>query len=283
VQAVGNEIGKGSAMKSKLTGVCALTLVRLPRRRWSVLAWVAVAVAFLGAASSADAQFFTGFTPIDFPGSADTTQLSINDSGQIVGSYTDSSVTHGLHGFLYSGGSYTTIDNPAFSQTMLSGINDRGEIVGFGGVPGGVQQGFLYSGGSFTPIIVPSLPPSSNGTFAKGINNPSEVVGFANVPNGGFLYSGTTFTPINVPSAPHTFPQDINDRGQIVGSYISADFRREHGFVYSGGAFITIDDPAAGDSGTTVIYGLNNRGQFVGNSFVCTAMASSPTLTFPVP
>jgi hypothetical protein len=219
---------------------------------------VVAGVAFLGAASPADAQSFTDFTPIDVPGSSSTALPSINNSGQIVGQYTDDRSLH--HGFLYNGGSYTTVDNPAFTQTVLSGINDRGQIVDFGDTPSGIQQGFLYSGGAFSPIVIPSQPPSSIGTLPQGINNSSQVVGFTSVSPGGFLYSGGTFTPFNPPLSSRTLPSDINDRGQIVGDY--SDGRFSHGFLYSGGAFTTID--IAGPTSTD-INGLNNHGQFVGD------------------
>src|SRR5208337_5013780 len=35
----------------------------------------------------------------------------------------------------------------------------------------------------------------------------------------GFLYSGGTYSTISVPGAMYTFAYDINDAGQIVGSY----------------------------------------------------------------
>jgi probable HAF family extracellular repeat protein len=58
-----------------------------------------------------------------------TAATDINDRGQIVGYYGDST---GIHGFLYSEGVYTTIDDPsATSNTTPTGINDRGQIVGF--------------------------------------------------------------------------------------------------------------------------------------------------------
>jgi hypothetical protein len=240
---------------------CALTLVCLPRphrRRWNVLAWVAVTVAFLGATSSADAQSYTGFTPIDVPGSFATSQLSINNSGQIVGISTILA-TEGVlrsHGFLYSGGSYTTVDNPAFSQTLIEGINDRGQMVGIAGNTICCTQSFLYSGGNFTPIVDPS---AAAFTLARGINNSSQVVGQSDM--AGFLYSAGTFTQINVPSSSFTSAQDINDRGQIAGVYNdSRGF--QHGFLDSAGSFTTIDVPGAG---FTSILGLNNRGQIVGD------------------
>ena len=50
----------------------------------------------------------------------------INNRGDIVGTY----VGGGLHGFLYSNGTYTTLDAPGSFDTQVFGINDRGQIAG---------------------------------------------------------------------------------------------------------------------------------------------------------
>jgi probable HAF family extracellular repeat protein len=73
------------------------------------------------------------FTPIQFPGAADTTALGINDSGEIVGTYADSAGVP--HGFLDNNGSFTAIDFPGARYTVVSGINNAGEIVGTAAVP----------------------------------------------------------------------------------------------------------------------------------------------------
>ena len=57
-----------------------------------------------------------------------TGATGINDAGQIVGSYYDTS--HNIHGFLKSGGSFTRIDVPGATYTYSSGINNAGHIVG---------------------------------------------------------------------------------------------------------------------------------------------------------
>jgi uncharacterized membrane protein len=73
----------------------------------------------------ADVQY--SFTTIDVPGSVRTGAAGINDSDQIVGSYSDGTTDHG---FLDTAGSFTTIDVPGASSTSASGINDSGQIVG---------------------------------------------------------------------------------------------------------------------------------------------------------
>jgi probable HAF family extracellular repeat protein len=69
------------------------------------------------------------FTTIDIPGATGgTTGYGINDSGQIVGGYSDST---GNHGFVYTAGSITTIAVPGPFSTSANGINDSGQIVGY--------------------------------------------------------------------------------------------------------------------------------------------------------
>lgn len=61
------------------------------------------------------------------------------------------------------------------------------------------------------------------------------------------------FTTIDVPSSVRTEAYDINDAGQVVGSYIDHT-GAIHGFLYSGGAYTTLPFPATG---------INNVGQIV--------------------
>jgi len=73
-----------------------------------------------------------------------TRAQGINDQGQIVGFYVDSSGA--THGFLYSGGTYTTLDDPlGTGGTFAQGINDQGQIVGYYIDSSNTLHGFLYS------------------------------------------------------------------------------------------------------------------------------------------
>ena len=68
---------------------------------------------------------------LDYPNSTFTQALGLNNRGQVVGAYMDSS---GLtHGFVYtvSSGHYATVDDPnGVGSTIANGINDGGAIVG---------------------------------------------------------------------------------------------------------------------------------------------------------
>src|ERR1044071_9678902 len=54
-----------------------------------------------------------------------------------------------------------------------------------------------------------------------------------------------------------TFPQDVNDAGQIVGYYIDA--QGSHGFIYDNGAFSSVSQNVVN------LEGINNAGQIVGS------------------
>jgi hypothetical protein len=62
---------------------------------------------------------------------------------------------------------------------------------------------------------------------------------------------GYTFTDIEVPgSQPGTtgfFGLSLNNRGQVVGSYVDSA-GNENGFLYSGGKYLTLNAPGAIDT-----------------------------------
>jgi probable HAF family extracellular repeat protein len=119
--------------------------------------------------------------PLATPGGTGAT--GINDSGQVVGTYTHLD-TDRQHGFLYAGGTYTTLDYPGAINTNAEGINASGQIVG--NYNNGPFHGFLYSAGTYTPL---------DGLFPQGINAPGQIVGYFGDANGrhGFLYNGGKF------------------------------------------------------------------------------------------
>jgi uncharacterized membrane protein len=105
--------------------------------------------------------------------------FGINDSGRIVGQYTDSN-TGTSPGFVYSGGSYTTL-NPVgnATNTFAQGINNNGLVAGFYSTDGNVtSHGFLYNTTSSTFTFAPD-PNVSNFLFSQilGINDHGEAVG----------------------------------------------------------------------------------------------------------
>jgi probable HAF family extracellular repeat protein len=246
----------------------------MKRSSFTGIALAALPLLWALAAPVAFAQGPYTFTNIDFPtaGVTQTVPTGINDSGQIVGSFTvDSGVTSG---FLFSGGVYTLISYPGAGQTMPSGINASGQIVGsFTTVTGcgncyGHKYPFLLSGGVYTAL--PEAPGSIPGTTqARAINSSGQIVGGypdinLNLTH-GFLFSGGAFTTIDDPSFSSNAASGINDSGQIVG--FGQPFwgaQTADGFLLSGGVFTAIDDPVV-PLGNTQAEGINSSGQVVGN------------------
>jgi hypothetical protein len=97
------------------------------------------------------------FIDLDFP-VADlsvphgTSPAGINDSGVIVGSYSDDLSGPVVHGFIYHNGQWAKLDAPNSPViTVLRGISNAGVIVAFAGV-----NSYLYANGTFKLINVPN-------------------------------------------------------------------------------------------------------------------------------
>src|SRR6266436_3958946 len=190
-----------------------------------------LATAPLAAASPANASAFS-FTQVDAPNATLTRALGINDAGQIVGDFRNST---GTHGFLDTGGSFTQLDVPGATTLPARGINDAGQIVGvFTNSTG--THGFLDTGGSFTPLDVSG----TSFTTAFGINDAGQIVGFFTNSTGShaFLDTSGSFTQLDVPGATvgdatlgtgGTAAAGINDAGQIAGLFFNST--GEHGFL----------------------------------------------------
>lgn len=173
---------------------------------------------------------------IDFPGALLTVANGINDTGEIVGFYEDSSGNY--HGFLDVAGSFSSIDFPGASSTMAYGINNTGQVVGSYYLLSDTNpsnQGFLYSAGSFSSINYPGAA----GTWAYGINNSGQISGtWEEVLEGessyyGFVDSGGTFISLEFPGAvaASTNATSINDAGEVVGWAILQTGKPEFGFL----------------------------------------------------
>jgi len=227
------------------------------------------------------------FTTLDDPsaGAGSTITGGINNAGVVVGTY------DGKYGFIYDDGSYTTLVYPVgatlSSNTYLGGINNDSQIVGYVyqvlGIFASYNQGFIYSGGNFTNIYDPSsFAHIGGGTVATGMNDSGQVVGYyyddGNYSRTGFLYSGGQYTTISDPNAgtdnsgniSNEVASGINNFGQIVGFYTTANGSPAVSFIYSGGQYTGIFDPNANTSGNgsgTYATGINNFGQIVGFYF----------------
>jgi uncharacterized membrane protein len=226
---------------------------------------------------------------IDPPVSVSTFVYAINDSGMIVGSYSDPSqivvqdsgcsrppCVHrsGGHGFSYVNGTFTTIDHPGAEYNSVRGVNNLGQMVGnYGGDSD--SHGFLFSGGSFTTI------PNVSG--ADGINDAGDIVGTIvsdHLIQGYVLHKGI-MTLLYVPGGIGTRAFAINNLGDIVGYYVAyIDASHTHtasfGFLYRKGSFTLIPAPTP-STREFQPYGINDAGVISGDYLPDIAVFDSET------
>jgi hypothetical protein len=205
-------------------------------------------------------------TTFDVPGaSAGTIGFSINDRGDIVGSFQNMiGDAFGLpQGFLLpKGGNFITFDFPGANNTQPFFINNQGQIVGEYLFGINESAGFLLDNGVFSNVDFSLNGAQVTSLGAVGINNSAEIVGFFIDPQTfrSFLKRSDRVNFIDVPGQGETIIGGINDRGDTVGTYSDVN-GINHGFVLAGGTFQTVDFPGGSD---TIPFAINNSGLIVG-------------------
>ncbi len=216
------------------------------------------------------------FTPVNFPGSAQTQLNGLNNIGTMVGYlYTTNNgvAFDNQFGFYLKGGSFTEVNNPAtptspppgvLIENQLLGVNDHNIAVGFYNDASGNSHGYTYDigAGTFSPDI---NDPFAVSTVAAAINNSGWVDGFYTDAGGtihGFLDKGGVFTTVDPVGATETQLLGLNDNGLAVGFDVVGGAM--HGIIFNSmtDSFTTLDDPNG--IGTTLFNGINKFGDIVG-------------------
>ncbi len=190
----------------------------------------------------------------------------INDSGEIVGTYLDSSGFS--HGYQRIGGKFSKIEVPfsGATGTFPVSVNNSDEVVGAWYDSDGNGHGFTLIGGSFESFDYPG----GTQTEFEDVNSAGDIVGTCYDASGvgiGFLLSGGTFTPIEYAGAVETFVDGINDSGVIVGNYCTTSECEQNldglqNFLLSGGVYTPISIlPGEVYAG---VADINNNGVLVG-------------------
>ena len=168
------------------------------------------------------------FTAINFPKSLGTEALGINDKGDVVGFYLDSTSTQ--HAFVKKGAKYTSFDVKGDTTSTAWGINNAGQIAVFA-VNGSTYESFIYNGKTFKKVSDPSA--GSSGTIIRSVNNKGDAAGAYFDDSGatvGFLRHGGEFFDLKDPKGTvSTRPDGVNDTLEIVGRYSPSD-GSSHGF-----------------------------------------------------
>ncbi len=151
------------------------------------------------------------------------------------------------------------------NNSSAAGINASGQVVGYSTTASGTQHAFLYSRGVMQDLGTLG----GDSSYAYGISASGQVAGASATASGtqrAFLYSGGVMQNLGTLGG-NSVAFGINDSGQIVGSYISAN--TTHAFLYANGSMqdIGVMDSAADMAQAT---GINNNGQISGSSRILT-------------
>lgn len=208
------------------------------------------------------AQRAPQFISFDPPGSTATNADGINNNGDVVGWYMDSSGVQ--HGYVLRAGNYTTIDYPGASATIARAINDQGDIVGTHvgdpKMPGGDVHGFLLQQGNFTPLDYPG----HLNTITQRINNAGQVVGCYHDTDNmgtmhGFIFSGGNFTSLSTPAS---MTNGLHSDGSLMaGLYTDMMTGVGRSYLASGDTIAPFDFPF---SASTQIWDMNDSGEIAG-------------------
>ena len=216
------------------------------------------------AASSGSIEVVTTF---DYPGTGvvTTSPQKINERGDIVGEFIDSSGV--VRGFVrFSDGTFSApiVDpNDTVGFTEGRGINNPRTVVGDYVTSDGNTHGFFLSSGSFTEYDAPG----ALSTLVLGINEPGDLTGAFDPDGSGifqaFIDRNGTITSYTVPGAAGTLAYEMNNNKKLtVGYYIDAS-GIVHGYYRdaNGALHFPIDPPG---SVQTILFGDNIKNWVVG-------------------
>lgn len=184
----------------------------------------------------------------------------MNDLGQAVGS-SHAGPEDPSYAVIWNKGKVSQLP---FNLSNATDINNAGYIVG------NDRGGFLLKDG-----VVHHLPNAPGGLSVSpiGINNKDQIIGESQVPDPtgqystahhAFLHEGGVTRDLGTLGGRNSWPGDINDRGQVVGtSEVSLrEYSPRHAFIYDNNVMVDLGAARNGDS--THGNGINNRGQVVG-------------------
>jgi len=165
-------------------------------------------------------------TVINYPKSNGTQLSGINDKGEIVGLYLDSS--NASHGFSLTGKKFTSIDVKGDTNTVAWGINNAGQITVYATNSAGAFDSYLLTGKKFKKIDNPKAGKTSGlGTI---VHTPSPTGGdidgtyynTAGTEMGWLLHEGKYYDVVDPGGT--TRADGLNDKSELVGRYGSGSF-----------------------------------------------------------
>jgi hypothetical protein len=208
----------------------------------------------------------------NFKNSVQTQVTGLNNRGVTVGFWSNTNMGVGMDanfGWVRVNGHFRQADfptnDPASPVTdQLLGVNDFDVAVGFWVDGQGNNHGYEYNINTnrYSSVVDPQNKMAA--LQATAINDRFDIAG--NIGSDGFLLThGGKFITLSVPGASSTMALGVNNFDEVVGTYSvgSSTSAVMHGFTWTPQhGFTTVDDPHG--IGTTVINGVNDKGQLVG-------------------
>lgn len=227
----------------------------------SKLLYVCIALAPIGLAGLAEAKSVLTRLPFE------TQVAAINDSGVVVGQDLRTA-----SGFVRTpDGNMTSFAIKGASILYSTGINASGVVTGSYWDAEGTVHGFMRDAtGAITFIDAPNACLARNfGTRPTGINAGGVVTGYYYTNAGQTCLAHSfvravdgTITSFDVPNAIQTFAMGENDKGEIVGEWVSTSCENGCAFVRSPeGNITTFKVPGATD---TFAFAINGKGAVTG-------------------
>ncbi|MCP2168640.1 hypothetical protein [Goodfellowiella coeruleoviolacea] len=199
------------------------------------------------------------------PDVAITSVLGINDSGTAVGMIVLND-TYEIHAARWNtDGTVTDLGTlPGGTYSQARAINDSGTVVGFAEDAGGVIRAVRWTpSGTIERLATPGTETSQ----AWGINDSGSIVGFTGTSREQALRwdSGGAVSVLAIPAdAQSGRARDINDNGQITGSYYNYRFGTLPSWWEADGTFAALENPS-GYCCMARPWAINNSGVIVGN------------------
>ena len=225
-------------------------------------------------------------TVISDPKGSFTQCTGLARNGGVVGYYTVASAPP-YQAFAYVDGAYAdvlpSLANPYFGN-MINAVSPGGLMAWtYNPIPQQTYTIFLTYGTSYYSV---PLPPDTEILQASGVNDKGAFVGQAFfITMWGdytinYLFAGAARVSIGFPNASHTLAYNINNRGDVVGTYENAD-AVPHGFIYhsrDNSYTGPIDLPGA--TGTTLT-GITEDGIVTGSATITGRKGSVAIIGYP--
>jgi probable HAF family extracellular repeat protein len=240
--------------------------------RVSVIVTVGLVLSLANEGSRAAATQSYGITDLGTLGGSMTFAYDVNDAGQLVGY---STTAFNTHAFLWQNGRMTdlgTVDlgNYTGNVSAAYAVNALGTAVGNSPVSNGNPRATMWRDGRIIDLTPDVAVYESS--WASSINDSGKWVGSVQLlelpPWHGFVAEGFTRTPIGHLGGGSSFPNDINNAGQVVGSsftrIVDGVEQGERAFLWQDG--VLTDLGVLPDDTESAAAAINSFGVVVGSS-----------------